>query len=1025
MSYFRSPTLGETSIIFVSEETLGIVHLNGGIAQNLTSKFKYAFSQPRYNTDNSMVACLIAENGANDVAILQLSDLSLTRLTWTGGVRRILGWTSDDRILFSSQEQSCTNDDLNVYAIKGDGSGWERMPFGNSVADCNISSTGAIALLCNALEPAYWKRHRGGLQGRIWLGVSASGEFRPLNSIRGAFSGLTWLGERLFFVSDCTNVGNIHSCREDGSDVRQHTFFSDFYVRDICSDGSNIVFSKGGKICLFSPVLEEVTHIEIRYLAKKKSDHKQIVNLMPRIESLSLHPTEDKFSFVCRGRIFEASLTTECHNIYQQTKELRYRCPCWLSNGEELVASSDQSGENDLWLFSKHNLSNGRPLGFVNIGRVVRILASPENRRIAIQNFRGEIWIVDLDTNDYWCVPETGRAEIFGYDWYINGGWLTFAKGGAHDSSQILICNINNRQVHKISEGCFRDFSPSFCPSGDYLYFASFRCFSATAGQNFATPAVLATGDVLCVVSLRKNCTSDNTQKQGSDFSIDIEDITMRIRMVKKFSEKVAALVATKAGLLYFIAKNNSKTNTTEGLLYRFHPETKRDEQLWKGVNSLHLTLNREKMVVRTGKSFNFCATESINTDNEDDKCIKVQKKSIDLSGGTIEISLREEWRQMFRESWQYQRDHFWREDMNGLDWEAVYEAYARLAEKVQCRSELTDVILECAGELSSSHSFHMEESTIRSDNHVRFLGVDFSRNKELQKWMIDRVYSEDRWDENMSSPLARTFPPVPAGVALESINGVQLDERHPNHFLGDAKNKPVKLVFTKSNGEQICTNMAMLANEHPLRYRAWVEHNRRYVRNKSNGLIGYIHLPDMGMKGFAEFHRSIITELSLEGIVIDVRYNCGGNLSDEILMRLAQPCIGFRSARWFPTQSCPSKSPQGPMVVLINGHTRSDGEVFAHAFRMQGLGALVGSRSCGATVGMWPRNSLVDGARVTQAEFARWFYGSCCNLENVGIDPDISIENSPREQSNNFDRQLDAAVSAVLQKIDNNRKLK
>jgi tricorn protease len=209
------------------------------------------------------------------------------------------------------------------------------------------------------------------------------------------------------------------------------------------------------------------------------------------------------------------------------------------------------------------------------------------------------------------------------------------------------------------------------------------------------------------------------------------------------------------------------------------------------------------------------------------------------------------------------------------------------------------------------------------------------------------------------------------------------------------------------------------LRDETPARYRAWVERNRRWVHERSAGRVGYFHLPDMMAAGFGEFHRYFRGESERPALLVDVRYNRGGHVSQLLLEKVARRRIGYDLSRWGTPEPYPSEAPAGPIVALTNERAGSDGDIFSHAFKLMGIGPLVGVRTWGGVIGIWPRHRLVDGTETTQPEFSFWFKDVGWGIENYGTDPDIEVENAPHEVRAGRDRQLERALEVALEALE------
>jgi tricorn protease len=209
------------------------------------------------------------------------------------------------------------------------------------------------------------------------------------------------------------------------------------------------------------------------------------------------------------------------------------------------------------------------------------------------------------------------------------------------------------------------------------------------------------------------------------------------------------------------------------------------------------------------------------------------------------------------------------------------------------------------------------------------------------------------------------------------------------------------------------------LAEETAARYRDWVESNRSIVHKLSQGRVGYIHVPNMRAKGYAEFHRSFLSEYDYPALIIDVRWNGGGHVSSLLLEKLARRRLGYKFPRWGKPRPYPRESPRGPMVALANEYAGSDGDIFSHCFKLMNLGPLIGKRTWGGVIGYALRHRLVDGSYTTQPEYANWFKDVGWALENYGTDPDIEVDIAPQDYARDVDPQLERAIAEALRLID------
>ena len=418
----------------------------------------------------------------------------------------------------------------------------------------------------------------------------------------------------------------------------------------------------------------------------------------------------------------------------------------------------------------------------------------------------------------------------------------------------------------------------------------------------------------------------------------------------------------------------------------------------------------------------------------------------VSLNRVKVSVDAQGEWEQMFREAWRLQRDHFWTEDMSEVDWETVYSRYFPLIERVSTRSEFSDLMWEMQGELGTSHAYEFGGDYRPSPHYSQgFLGAQFRWDAGAGGYRVEQLVLGDPWDMQANSPLADPGVDVKPGDVLLAVNGQPLDAATgPAQLLVNQAGHDVLLTLAPrpaaddgQDGSPPASEPAAadpdqpqagaeaprsryvvvrtIRNEAPARYRAWVEANRRLVHQASQGRAGYVHIPDMSARGYAEFHRGYLAEIDRDGLIVDVRYNGGGHVSQLILEKLARRRIGYDISRWGGLMPYPLESIAGPIVALTNENAGSDGDIFCHSFKLMKLGPLIGKRTWGGVIGIWPRHSLVDGTVTTQPEYSFWFEDVGWNVENYGTDPDIEVDISPQDFVAGRDPQLDRAVAEAL----------
>ena len=396
--------------------------------------------------------------------------------------------------------------------------------------------------------------------------------------------------------------------------------------------------------------------------------------------------------------------------------------------------------------------------------------------------------------------------------------------------------------------------------------------------------------------------------------------------------------------------------------------------------------------------------------------------EAVDLGDLSVRIDVREEWAQIFAEAWRLQRDFYWAPNHIGIDWAAMRAKYESRLPRVGTREELNRLIGAMIGELQSSHAYiggGDRHAHLEADDHgVGLLGIDLAFDGAFA--VIERILPRHDWSPGLESPLAHPHLGVREGNVLLAVNGAPMAFGTNLHALlqGQAGRDVTLRIAddTARNNERVIT-VRTIADESMLRYVDWVERNRAAVHAASDGALGYVHIPDMGGMGLAFFSRQFYPQHDRRGLVIDVRNNRGGFVSQMIIERLARPLIAFAQPRYGRTFRYPEHAPHAHLVTLIDQHAGSDGDIFPAVFRAQKLGTLIGTRTWGGTIGIRADKPFVDAGMSTQPEFAWWDWTGWA-LENVGVMPDIVVPLTPDDRRAARDPQLDAAIEHLMQEL-------
>ena len=365
---------------------------------------------------------------------------------------------------------------------------------------------------------------------------------------------------------------------------------------------------------------------------------------------------------------------------------------------------------------------------------------------------------------------------------------------------------------------------------------------------------------------------------------------------------------------------------------------------------------------------------------------------------------------------------------MSKIDWNVIYDRYLPLLAKVKTRAELSDLLWEMQGELGTSHCYEQRGDYNRYGAGISLgrLGAYFTFEPKSKTYKIDRILRGDSWEWGSDSPLTAMGVHLKEGDRILAINDFEFNLASDLYeFLENKIGVSVELTIQRK-GKTAFEKVVVKPNSNlnfPL-YREWVEKNKKYVHEISKGKLGYVHIPDMGPFGYAEFYKHFIAESDYEGLVVDVRFNGGGHVSQHLLKVLAQKVVGFDETRYQGFQKYPMYAP-GVLVCLANEFSGSDGDIFPQTFKLMKLGKLIGKRTWGGIIGINGQYSLRDGTWVTQPEYSFWFKDNEWYVENHGVEPDIEVDITPEDYSKNLDPQLDRAIKEALIDLKKNPGLK
>jgi tricorn protease len=698
----------------------------------------------------------------------------------------------------------------------------------------------------------------------------------------------------------------------------------------------------------------------------------------------------------------------------------------------------------------------------LDIGRPVALKVSPAGDVVALTNHRHELIAVDLAAKTMQVCERNPYRQIAGFNWSPDGRWIAYGNALSAYQTAIKLWDRATGETHAATQPVLHDTDPAFDPEGKYLYFLGARELNPVYDQlhfDLGFPRgnrpylVTLRADLLSPFvpvprPLREAPKSESKEEEPTpeeeatgetpkskqeptvEIKIDLETLPIRVAAFPVPLGNYAQIAGIKGKVLFTsfpvqgaIDRNPMDTGPgAQGTLEAYDLKELKHEPIMGHVTDFKVVPDGKTLVYRSGHRLRVVLA---GEKGEEKTGMEPGRKSgyVDLRRVRAEVDPATEWRQMAREAWRLQREYFWTEDMSQIDWNRVWDRYAPLIDRIGTRGEFSDLMWELQGELGTSHAYEMGGDYRPEPSYpIGFLGADLEYDPAGETYRVTRIVEGTPGESRASSPLLAPGVSIRVGDALRAVNGRKVSrDLPPQALLVHQADVDVALTVQDAGGKTRTVTVHTLRSEFPARYREWVDGNRRSVHEATGGRIGYIHIPDMSAHGYAEFHRTYLAEVAYDGLIVDVRYNRGGHVSQLLIEKLSRKRVGYSVQRWGQPDPYPEFSVAGPLVAITNQWAGSDGDIFSHVFKLKRLGPLIGKRTWGGVIGIWPRNPLADGALTTQPEFSFWFQDVGWGVENYGTDPDIDIDISPQDYVHGYDPQMERALSLILEELERN----
>jgi tricorn protease len=1043
----RFPDIHGDRVVFTYAGDLWTASASGGTATRLTAHPGVEVFG-KFSPDGKWIAFTGQYDGDEQVYVIPATGGEPKQLTFYpargpltprwGWDQQVYGWTKDGKsILFRSHRDSWTLGTTNLYTVAATGGPAEKLPMPESGAG-DYSPDGAKVVYSpqfRDFRPE--KRYAGGQANDLYIFDLKTYAVNKIAADPHADRDPMWIGNTIFYTSDRDGHFNFYAYDTSNAKTTQVTTNKQWDVRWPSSDNENrIVYELNGELQVMDAKSKRSTPISITVPDDGLWKRPSRINVAQNLEDFSLSPKGERALFCARGDIFTLPIEKGPTRNLTRSSNAHDKWPRWSPDGSQIAFISDMSGEEQVYTIAQDGSSAAVQLTTEHKAMLYEPEWSADGKRIAYSDKDGKIYVLTIADKKVTQIADSTREQVRDYSWSPRGNFLTFSLPNANGFPSVYIWSANDNQLRKITDSTFAANSPAWDPQGNYIYYLSTREFAPLISNvEFNYAGNRNTG--IFATTLRKDVkhpfpaesdevtiTKEDAPKDAAkppapptDLTIDFDGIVGRAARVPVAPNNYFGLGANKGHLIYFIGTPfyyGRAGGEVQPSLRIYSLKDQKETTLAEPAGGAAMSGDGSKLLIPAGPQFFLYDATPIGDRT---------RKPVSTAGLMYDRNPTEEWNQIFNEVWRRYRDWFYVPNMHGYDWAAIREQYRPLLKYVAHRSDLNYVLSEMQSELTVQHAYiEGGDFNIPPRPRVALPGARFELDKASGKYKITKIFNGQNEEDLYRSPLTEVGSGASVGEYILAIDGTELSGgEDPYKLLRNKADNPIRLTVNSKpsmDGARTVT-FRPITDEQNLIYLDWITKNRKKVEEMSGGRIGYIHIPDMGANGIREFIKYYYPQLDKEGLVVDVRANGGGNVSRMLIERLRRKLLAVGFPRTVDEGNpYPDGVFLGPMVAILDGNSASDGDIFPAMFKESGLGPLIGKRSWGGVVGISGRGPLIDGGGVSVPEFGFANTKGEWIIEGYGVDPDIEVDNEPKDVIAGKDAQLERAVQEVLNRM-------
>lgn len=1038
----RFPDINGDLVAFVYAGDIWTVNAAGGQAQRLTSHEGLELF-PKISPDGKWIAFSAEYSGSRQIWVMPAEGGPAKQLTWYNSVgvmpprggfdHVVLDWTPDSKqILVRANRTSFGERQGKYFLVSLDGGLEEPLQIVNG--GFAVLSPDATKICFTPVDREFrtWKRYKGGRATDLWIYDLENNTSEQITDFAGSDQWPVWFGDNIYYASDRDLRLNIYRYNTLTKETRQLTFHREFDVMWPSGRNGKIVYENGGHLY----VLDLETEVTERISVAIRFDNPNLVayfkNVKDDIHSFSVSPTGRRALFDARGDIFSVPAEHGVIENLTETRGIREIYPAWSPDGKYISYYSDATGEYEVYLLENKRGAQPRQLTSNSAAWKYEPEWSPDSRYLAYSDRTLKLWLLDVETGLKKEVDHATMSEIRSYSFSPDSKWITYDKESENGLAAVWVYHIPTAEATQLTNDAFSDRQPVFGECGKFIFFVSNRDFNLTfssfefdylynrAGKIYAAALrddgsrlITEKDDVEPVQQEdkgekkdRKKQKEEKAEDENGKVLIDFEGINKRIESLPVPAGDYRIVGTGDGGLLYI----------SEGKLMRYNGAEQKTEEIMDRVMWAKPTADGKMFMYRSGSDYGIARIAPGQ---------QAGSGKLNLDRLQMKIDPRKEWDQIYKDGWRIFRDYFYVDNLHGIDWEGLKEAYGALLPYVGHRFDLDYILNEIVSESNAGHAYVDWGDFPRPDRvDTGLLGAGLEADELAGRYKIVKIYDGENWNSSRRSPLTEAGVDVNEGDYLISINGKEITTAdNPYKFLENLAGTRVEIAVNakpQSQNARIST-ITTISSELELFYFDWVNQRRAMVEELSNGRIGYMHIPNTHIDGNRELFRGMYTYHNKEALIIDVRYNGGGFIPDRMIDLLDRRTLNY----WHRNGLWPSRAPgiahDGPKAMLINGYSSSGGDAFPYYFRKTGQGPLIGTRTWGGLIGISGNARLVDGGYIAVPRFGIFDENEEWIIEGIGVYPDIEVVDRPEQLAKGQDPCIEKAVEVLLKELEIN----